>query len=93
MSKYINADELSKKLGRFVEYSDDGEQEINPDAVFITIDEMPSADVVEVEHGEWQYDCACDLFNCSYCGSYMARNVYPYCPWCGADMRERKETE
>ena len=55
------------------------------------IQELPSADVVEVKHGEWQYDCACDLFNCSQCGDYMARNVYPYCPWCGADMRERKD--
>lgn len=47
--------------------------------------------VVEVKHGEWEYDCICDMFICSQCGGAMVRNVYPYCSWCGADMRGETE--
>ncbi len=36
---------------------------------------------------EWEYDCICDMFVCSQCGGAMVRNVYPYCAWCGAEMK------
>ena len=46
----------------------------------------------EAKHGEWVYQSG-DYFTCTNCGGDMVRNVFPFCPWCGADMRERKETE
>lgn len=53
MSRYIDADPLEKQLNRYVEYNDDGEQEINADEVFITLHEQPTADVRENVKGEW----------------------------------------
>ena len=62
------------------------------------IEEIPTADVVEVRHG---YNKSFDypsLFECSVCGSsdgdtYTGEGEYKYCPWCGAKMDgERRET-
>ena len=66
------------------------------------IEEIPSADVAEVKHGEWietiehngwvDETCA----ECSECGEDFIlgemdmddiRNLFLYCPNCGADMR------
>lgn len=102
MARYIDADLLEKQLNRYVEYSDDGEQEINVDAVFITLHEQPTADVVERKKGEWQIvknaDGATHDYRCSACHRYRfhngeMRNKYKFCPNCGADMRGEKDVE
>ena len=73
------------------------------------VNHMPAADVVEVKHGKWidgdgNYvpfykegvpKGSCD---CSVCGRWLTASdeydVYGnFCPYCGADMRERKEEE
>ena len=59
------------------------------------VDDMPTADVVEVRHGEWrevdqtgrnsrhiQYTTK----QCSVCGYWNGRRKTNYCPNCGAKM-------
>ncbi len=93
MNKYINADKLIKILKGIRVFGADI-LDFNDAVDYVTdlIDEMPSADVVEVKHGEWVYQSG-NYFTCTNCGGNMVRNVFPFCPWCGAAMRERKETE
>ena len=38
------------------------------------------------KRGKWIFDEG--EFVCSECDGIMVRNVYNFCPWCGADMRE-----
>lgn len=40
--------------------------------------------------GKWIYHEPLDVFECSVCGRQMVRNIFDYCPWCGAKM-ERSE--
>ena len=49
--------------------------------------ELPSAE----RHGRWIYLCGLDAFECSVCGRQMVRNIFNYCPWCGAKMDEVTE--
>lgn len=60
------------------------------------IDNTPTADVVEVRHGEWGFDGL--GWTCSECGEYALTNKSKvqvhstYCPHCGAKMDgERRE--
>ena len=67
------------------------------DALY-TVENFPTADVVEVKHGEWidcnEYD---GNLKCSLCEEHYPWGVaafYRYCPNCGAKMDgERKEQE
>ena len=66
------------------------------------INNLPSADVVERERGEWIYgehDIAmCDGYRCDKCGFFVPWDYehkfidfikdYHFCPSCGADMRK-----
>lgn len=45
----------------------------------------------ERKKGKWIYLDTWGVFKCSICEGQMIRNVFPFCPWCGAEMR--KETE
>ena len=93
MSKYINADDFSSYI-RKKTTSSGAEWIVN------RINEMPSADVREITRGTWSEEYLPDedpLFRrrwvCSACGDFNTYGKPPYCPYCGADMRERKETE
>ena len=87
MSKYINADDYKYKV------IDMGASLIEIDLryrMLNALDEMPSADAVEVKRGVWvgnSFD-----FYCSNCKQYQ--NFYAgksnFCPNCGADMRSEK---
>ena len=57
------------------------------DAVITTLNELPS----EQRKGKWIYLTGLDAFECSVCGSAMVRNIFDYCPWCGARMVKGKE--
>ena len=48
MPEYIERSALLRTLSKEVGYNDDGEQEINSDTVFITIEAASAADVAEV---------------------------------------------
>ena len=60
-----------------------------------TIADAPTVDAVEVVHGRWiaiggnRYTIISQCSNC--CAKYDFTS--PYCPNCGADMRERKDNE
>lgn len=55
----------------------------------------------KVKHGEWKlksyYSTNKTYYECSACGGVVANfgvfSSWRYCPHCGADMREGKETE
>lgn len=64
------------------------------------VNHMPSADVVEVKHGEWiekygVYKCSCcnenSLIVCDQ-DKETFEYLSDFCPNCGADMREGKES-
>ena len=59
---------------------------------------LPSADVVEVRHGEWR---TVDIFSekgygeryyqHKECSTELYKSPYNFCPNCGADMREAND--
>lgn len=56
---------------------------------------QPTADVVEVKHGEWVYDHWCE-FKCSVCGHFSntnPRGKENYCPNCGVKMDLKEGAE
>ena len=96
MSRYIDADKLKEKKV----YSAERRENVVPVA---EIDWQPTADAVEVRHGEWRSELQkrCDWRGkqqqyycpnaCSVCHEAVADRT-PYCPNCGAKMDgERRE--
>lgn len=45
----------------------------------------------EPKKGKWIYLDGLDAFECSVCGRQMVRNIFNYCPWCGARMERSEE--
>ena len=90
MSRYIDADKLDytvTMVGRD-EYA--GYRAV---AFKSDIDYMPTADVVEVRHGEWkQASEKYPRYVCTSCNHLFNNKNYNYCPNCGAKMDgKRKE--
>ena len=64
------------------------------DSIFEKHSTQPTADVVEVVHGEWEYYNGSGYvnphFRCTNCGQpryeHYACNDFKYCPNCGAKM-------
>ena len=56
------------------------------------IKKIPPADVRPVVHGEWvDYDDDYGALCCSVCEHDAPEDTrWPFCPYCGADMREDK---
>lgn len=52
------------------------------------LEELPPA---EPKKGKWIYHEPLDVFECSVCGRQMVRNIFNYCPWCGARMENGDE--
>jgi rubrerythrin len=46
------------------------------------VNNLPSAQ----KKGKWIYLDGLDAFECSFCGRQMVRNIFDFCPWCGARM-------
>lgn len=86
MSKYINADELKVTLLNLADGTKEwGEGvQIGFNSCINALDVMPSADVVEVKHGEW-VDKGSLSCRCSNCGCKSSKES-KFCPHCGADM-------
>ena len=99
MPKYINADILNAKVYELYDPSDNDDIHRGIGTVQDLINEMPAADVVEVKYGHWELQEADELWLdcewiCSECkGRNDSYNKTNFCPNCGADMRERKETK
>ena len=97
MAEYIErekARELIKNFGKGA--IEDGQTELDPvdDIILLAkgVDLIPTADVVEVRHGEWEEERWCDNFQhiCSLCHKTVRVHpqsvAYKYCPYCGAKM-------
>ena len=79
--RYIDANALLAKLNQEkIPYDSD---------INYFICHAPTADVVEVVHGEWIYNKISQLWECSACHEEEIRTT-TYCPHCGADMRGGK---
>lgn len=60
------------------------------------LEKAPTADVVEVKHGKWEYQNSDEYsdeywsdYKCSFCGNIITAlsdedELYNYCPYCGA---------
>jgi hypothetical protein len=104
MAEYIEKQALLKKMYASHSVPLLISQTTDEDIMFKTmvsiVEEQPTADVVEVKHGEWVYwqpDGTNHLWNCSVCGGaistpmkFVADHI-KYCEHCGAKMDgERK---
>ena len=76
MSRYIDAVIAAEKISE--------NHNIPLSELVDTFAEIPSADVVEIKHGEWNRTTS--DYECSKC-NYPMDYITPYCPYCGADMR------
>ena len=102
MSRYIDADKLKEKIEEIEWWNDSTGFYDHIDIVHAyDIDDVPTADVVEVRHGEWlhagMFD---DMAKCSVCGlidhslnEVYSRGTYNYCPNCGAKMDGERRSE
>lgn len=92
MARYIDINEI-KFTGAVFE-DRDGEIYIKLSDVKQSIEQTPTADAVEVKHGEWIDDGDC--FHCSVCNKtyqlgslqtiYDVKRCWQYCANCGAKM-------
>ena len=100
MSRYICVDDAKRIINEEFDgvcVYDVGQSEVINDFERI-IDMCPSSDVKPVVHGEWIYDHY--IWICSECHKnptmgmgYVQgeRNLYDFCPNCGAKMQEDAE--
>ena len=98
MAKYIDADVLHIKMEDLYEHHIEMRNFSANGAVadcLDLLDETPTADVVEVKHGEWFLldECSNEGVYCSVCHKKVYKKCYAnqklkskYCPNCGAKM-------
>ena len=81
MSRYIDVDKLWKDTTTYFDYCEE---------YLELIEKQPTADVVEVKHGEWiedgyqDYPCVCSV--CGIAQDIKAKFLFSFCPNCGARM-------
>ena len=102
MARYIDADKVMEEIKRIGGHNLCGWSTIGVKAL---IDRQPTADVVEVKHGEWIDKPSGRYLHiaswCSVCGNKSgiggieSNRHKPFCPNCGAKMDEKalKERE
>jgi len=86
MSKYIDAEQLEKDGWTMQRTYQSSPTEMTCEMKKPT--DLPSADVVEVRHGRWEYNVF--FWTCSKCGNDASAD-WDYCPHCGARMDEVEE--
>ena len=94
MTRYIDAELIEKYISR--EEHNTPDEKWRPESEFAAlIDNIPTADVVEVVHGRWiekeKYTFGI-MYDCSLCENRILDNGHPwnYCPNCGAKMDGKK---
>jgi hypothetical protein len=94
MARYIDADALycrvKEKTNPYGKPTLDYESGVK---VLNMIEQTPTADVVEVKHGEWiggEFNNYSGEYEeqCSNCKKFSREYTRPYCPNCGAKMKE-----
>ena len=102
MSRYIDAEALleSVQSKRLIFEESTPVEECIAEQVSVfeeTIEEAPTADVVEIRHAYWKEtthiteskrgrEIHSKLYNCSNCDAPNGRKKSSYCHWCGAKM-------
>ena len=92
MAEYIDRNELIENLKKFA-------PEYYNALINQLITKQPTADAIEVNHGEWLYKSSyyeTDECNCSLCGQRMTTATgvrMNYCPNCGAKMDKGGDTD
>ena len=93
MSKYIDADKLCKGLKDMAKYQEPYKQSTIL-GVVSTIENTPTADVVEVKHGYWKLhkngSGTCDRCRITQKNVWDSHNWQNYCGHCGAKMDLKK---
>lgn len=99
MARYIDATALSKAVFESMKQNPHTDSIVRRthhhehEQFLRMINNVPTADVSEVKHGEW-VDIHTTLM-CSECGIIRAKNttgVYNYCPACGSKMNKEGAT-
>lgn len=102
MARYIDADAFIGKLKTSKDFQEKYAtfREVKMTIFFIeSVENEPTADVVEAKHGEWVLldECSNEGVYCSVCHKKVYRKEYAnqkvksnYCPNCGAIMNEEK---
>ena len=110
MARYIDADALIEHLKDNIQECGNPNLDTEPrtygcvlglKSVLRYAEALPTAEVVEVRHGEWIDDGNC--FHCSDCGKtyqlgslqtiYDVKRCWTYCATCGAKMDGKVVTE
>lgn len=96
MAEYIEREKARTLIENYgIGAIEDGRKILDPvdDIIMLAkgLDLIPSADVVEVVHGEWKREQ--NRRTCSYCEFVYYDNggLFNYCPNCGAKMDGRGE--
>ena len=92
MSRYIDADKIEWRL--IIPTNATTAEENMIYHARKLVESQPTADVVEVVHGEWKPNSlnGFKIYDCSNCGIHMEAK-WDYCPNCGAKMDERRNNE
>ena len=90
MTDYISRDELRKHLADCMtaEFFDSDMKKAVV-GIDVYVENMPSADVQPVKHGEWKINSDGYYPYCSVCGTVadqLTKHLTKYCPNCGARM-------
>lgn len=88
-SEYIKREDAIIEIERFAGYLD-GDMLCR---IKLALNRLPSADVVEVRHGQW----IGKIYKCSLCGKWVdplqGDADMNYCPNCGAKMDEKEQKQ
>ena len=92
MTRYIDTSKVIIPKGFF--------EDLNVPKLLNWLNSQPTADVVEVRHGEWEYEYKdLDVARCSLCNFYCQDKInnisvcFHYCPNCGAKMDKGEEND
>ena len=99
MAEYIRRDDAVCAIREFSKTAVGIATEALVWAENVILDIVPSADVAEVRHGEWEENSRTSIserhrqihysiYKCSRCNHANGRYKSNFCPNCGADMRE-----
>lgn len=96
MARYIDEDKLLEDLQEEIDFETTMYTEeqnkwfnIGLKCAVRNVRQQPTADVVEVKHGEWimvKELCGIEVLKCSICGTEHSRLPTAYCCDCGAKM-------
>ena len=106
MARYIDADKLIGHLKDLIEECENPNVDTQPITYGTVLglkgalsfaETLPTADVVEVKHGEWvggEFNNYSGEYEeqCSNCKKFSREYTRPYCPNCGAKMDGGSET-